>query len=403
MSNMQIYKRIEQAVIVAGGRGERMRPFTDAHPKPLYPVCGKPFISRLIDQIKTFGIKRIVILLGYLAEQVVEELGDGRKNGIEVSYDIAPVEFETGDRLIHALPLLDENFLMMYCDNYCPINFENLEDSFFKNNAAVQLSVYSNKDHYTKDNVIVNDGKVFAYDKSRKQPGLAGVDIGYALIQKTVVSSLTKNVGNFEKAVYGNLVQEGKLYATVTDHRYYSIGSFERLSLTEEFFKEKKVVFLDRDGTINVKPPRACYVEKPEDFIWIPGAIEAIKELNDHGVITILITNQPGIARGNITKEELDAIHAKMQADLKEYGAKIDHIYCCFHDWDEGCDCRKPKPGLLYQAQKDLSLDLTKCVFFGDDERDMEAGKAAGCRSIVIDETNTLLKAVQHYFFEIDG
>lgn len=398
-----MHNRIKQAVIVAGGRGERMRPFTDAHPKPLYPIYGKSFISRLIDQIKTFGIKRIVILLGYLAEQVMEELGDGSKNNVEITYDIIPAEFETGDRLVHALPLLDNNFLMMYCDNYCPIDFKKLEESFFKNNAAVQLSVYSNKDHYTRDNVIVNGCKVFAYDKSRKQSGLAGVDIGYAIIQKTIISSLTKDVGNFEKAVYSNLVQEGKLYAIVTDHRYYSIGSFERLPLTEEFFKEKKVAFLDRDGTINVKPPKACYVEKPEDFIWIPGAIEAIKLLNNHGVITILVTNQPGIARGKMKKEDLAAVHAKMQFDLDQHGAKIDHIYCCLHDWDDGCDCRKPKPGLLYQAQKELSLDLTKCVFFGDDERDIEAGNSAGCKSIMINESNTLLKAVQQYCSEMDG
>lgn len=102
-------------------------------------------------------------------------------------------------------------------------------------------------------------------------------------------------------------------------------------------------------------------------------------------------------------KEDLAAVHAKMQFDLDQHGAKIDHIYCCLHDWDDGCDCRKPKPGLLYQAQKELSLDLTKCVFFGDDERDIEAGNTAGCKSIMINESNTLLKAVQQYCSEMDG
>ena len=96
-------------------------------------------------------------------------------------------------------------------------------------------------------------------------------------------------------------------------------------------------------------------------------------------------------------KNFLDVRSEKMQSDLEEYGCRIDHIYYCPHGWDDGCECRKPKPGLLYDAQHDLSLDLRKCVLFGDDERDVMAGNAAGCDSVMVSEDYPLLQAVREY------
>ena len=390
---------VKQAVILAGGKGERLKPFTDTMPKPMYPIDGIPFIARLIEQIKGFGIDSVVILLGYMADKVVNFLGDGTQYGVNITYDITPVEYDTGDRLLHAKAKLDDRFLLMYCDNYCPIDFPRLVKEANENNAIIQMSVYSNKDGYTKNNIRMNtNGKlVDIYDKNRTAFGLQGVEIGYSIVNKEAIDLVSDEVRNFTKAVFPKLVSMQKLYATVTDHRYYSIGSFARMPLTEEFFKEKKVVFLDRDGTINVRAPKACYIERPEDFVWLDGAIEAIKLLNDNDVITILITNQPGIARGNLTMEDLNKIHTKMQNDLKAHGAHIDHIYYCPHNWDEGCDCRKPKPGMLYQAGRDLSLNLTECMLFGDDERDIEAANAARCMSTLVSEDYPLLEAVKDY------
>lgn len=392
-------KMVKQAVILAGGRGKRLRPFTDKHPKPLYPIDGIPFIKRLVEQIKSFGIRRIVLLVGYMAEQIIETLDDGKEAGVEISYDILPAEFDTGDRLLHAEELLDDYFLLMYCDNYCPINFTVLEEDFFKNQALIQLSVYSNKDNYTRNNILLSreSQRIEVYDKSRQAADLLGVDIGYAIVSKKILQMLVNPVGNFACALYGVLAKKGKLYATVTEHRYYSIGSYERLALTKEFFKDKRAAFIDRDGTLNIRPPKACYIEKPENFIWLPGAIKAVKMLNDAGYLTILFTNQPGVARGNLTMEDLNAIHEKMNRELAEEKAHIDYIYCCVHDWNEGCDCRKPKPGLLYQAQRDLSLNLMNAVVFGDDERDMEAGRSADCKTVRITDEYPLLTAVKEY------
>ena len=117
--------------------------------------------------------------------------------------------------------------------------------------------------------------------------------------------------------------------------------------------------------------------------------------LKEAGYRLILITNQPGIARGNLTEETLAEIHHKMQADLAKIGAGIDAIYYCPHNWEEGCECRKPKPGMLFQAQRDFSLNLRECIMIGDDERDMQAAHAAGCRGILVDNSYTLRHAVE--------
>lgn len=396
--------KINQAVILAGGYGTRLKPFTDTNPKPMYPFEDKPFLEYLIEQIKDFGIKNVVLLLGYLPDKIMDYFGDGSKWGVNIQYSVTPVEFETGLRLKEAYSsgLLCEHFLLMYCDNYCPVNFNKLVREYWKNDAHMQLTAYANKDGYTKDNLIIDeDGRILVYDKTRKTENLAGVDIGYAIINRSVMELVSSENENFEKQVYPKLVEEGKLFATVTEHRYYSVGSWERIKLTENFFGGRKVIFLDRDGTLNVRPPKACYIESPDDFVWLPGAREAVKKLKENGYEIVLISNQPGIARGRLTEQALEDIHRKMQNELKEVGANIDHIYYCPHNWDEGCECRKPKPGMLFSAQKDLSIDLTKCWMIGDDERDMHAGGDAGCKCILVSEQHPLSEAVD-FILKID-
>lgn len=389
-------KTINQAVILAGGLGTRLKPFTDKSPKPMYPFNGKPFIEYLVKQIKSFGIDNILILLGYLPEKIMDYLQDGSAYGVNISYDITPVEYNTGDRLLHAQELIESQFLLMYCDNYCPIDFDKLYRDYENNHALIQFTAYENKDGYTKSNLLIEDGQIKIYDKKRATPNLQGVDIGYAIVNKQVFEFVTDQNMNFEATVYPNLVEQGKLFATETKHRYYSVGSWERIKLTEQFFNNMPTVFLDRDGTLNQRPPKACYVENPEQFIWLEGAKDAVRLLKESGYRLILVSNQPGIARGNLSDNMLGQIHAKMQSDLKqETGYQIDAIYYCPHNWDDGCECRKPKSGMLYQAQKDYSLNLSECVLIGDDDRDIEAGENAGCKCIKVTRQYNLLQAVK--------
>lgn len=387
--------KIKQAVIFAGGLGERLKPFTETNPKPMYPFQGKPFIEYLVEQIVSFGIKDIIILLGYLPEKVTGYLGDGSRYGAKINYCITPVEYDTQFRLKAAAEDLQDEFLMMYCDNYCPINFERLVKAYEENGAWIQFTAYANLDGYTKNNLRIGDGgQVLVYDKKRTQPDLQGVDIGYAIVSKKVLSLMSDQNENFEAVVYPQLVERGLLYAMVTEHRYYSIGSFARIELTEEFLSGQKYIFLDRDGTLDVRPPKACYVEKPEDFIWLPGAKEAIKKLKDAGYFIILVSNQAGIAMGRMTDEDVALVNEKMQDDLLAIGACIDAIYYCPHGWDSTCSCRKPRPGMLYQAQKDYSINLPECYLIGDDERDIQTAENADVKGILVDENYTLLDAV---------
>lgn len=387
--------KIKQAVIFAGGLGERLKPFTETNPKPMYPIQGRPFIEYLVEQIVSFGIRDIVILLGYLPEKVTEYLGDGSRYGAKITYCITPVEYDTQFRLKAAEGDLQDEFLMMYCDNYCPVNFERLVRAYEENGAWIQFTAYANLDGYTKNNLkIAEDGQVLTYDKKRTQPDLQGVDIGYAIVSKKVLSLMSDQNENFEAVVYPQLVKQGLLYASVTQHRYYSIGSFARIELTQEFLSGQKYIFLDRDGTLDVRPPKAQYVEKPEDFIWLPGAREAVKKLKDAGYFIILVSNQAGIAMGKMTDEDVARVNEKMQDDLLEIGACIDAIYYCPHGWDSTCSCRKPKPGMLYQAQKDYSINLPECYLIGDDERDIQTAENADVKGILVNEEYTLLDAV---------
>lgn len=387
---------VEQAVILAGGLGTRLAPFTDTAPKCMYPFDEHPFIDYLIRQIRNWGIRDVLLLLGYMPDKIIDYLGDGSQYNMYIEYDISPVEYETGMRLKQAVNKIQNNFLLMYCDNYCPVDFIQLCNDFRQHGAMIELSAYENMDGYTKSNLrLTKDGKVEVYDKKRVISDLAGVDIGYAIINKQVLEMLPDENCNFEAKIYPKLLAEGTLYATVTKHRYYSVGSWQRIKLTQDFFEGKPAVFLDRDGTINEKPPQACYVEKPEQFIWLNGAKEAIKMLNENGYRVILITNQPGIARGRLTRGELYNIHDKMEKELEAFGGHLDAIYFCPHNWDEGCECRKPKPGMFFQAQKDFSLDLTRCIMIGDDERDIEAGNRAGCYSIQVTEERRLIDIVK--------
>lgn len=144
-----------------------------------------------------------------------------------------------------------------------------------------------------------------------------------------------------------------------------------------------RAVFLDRDGTIAKDVP---YCSRPEDFELLPGAGTAIRLLNERGLKVIIITNQSGIARGYFTEEVLERIHHKMRRDLERFGAHIDAIYYCPHHPDDGCQCRKPKPGLIHQAARDHGVELSKSFFIGDKPLDIEAGHSAGCKVVLISD-----------------
>lgn len=147
-------------------------------------------------------------------------------------------------------------------------------------------------------------------------------------------------------------------------------------------FAMNKAVFLDRDGVINYDSP--YYIKSPDEFIFIPGSIEAIVKLNQAGYKVGIATNQSGLSRGLYDRATLDAIHQKMCKAIEENGGKIHHIEFCPHLPDAGCECRKPKPGMLISLAKKLEVSLSEVYFVGDKQTDVEAARAAGARPIFI-------------------
>ena len=387
---------VKQAVILAGGLGTRLRPLTYTNPKPMVLVNNRPYLEYLIELLIQNGISEIVLLLGYLHEKIVDHFGDGSNFGIRIKYSIGDVSFETGKRIKYAENLIHDHFLLMYCDNYWPLNLEALTEFHNKKETAATVTAYTNKDSITRNNIFVDEkGYVVKYDKSRKDKNLNGVEIGFFIIDKKVLNLMPNNNFSFERVILPQLIEKRQLSGYLTDHKYYSIGNPERLLLMGNFLQPKKVIFIDRDGVINKKAPKAEYVKSWDEFTFLPGSVEAMKLLSQHGYKIFIITNQAGIARGAMTENDLKNIHENLERELEKYNVKIEGIYYCPHGWNDGCECRKPKPGMLFQAAREHDLDLSKTLFIGDDERDLQAGNAAGCRTVLVDSELSLLKVVK--------
>ena len=143
-----------------------------------------------------------------------------------------------------------------------------------------------------------------------------------------------------------------------------------------------KAVFVDRDGVINRN--RADHVKSWDEFVFLPNAVEALTELSRHGMRTVILTNQAAINRGIVSRRVIDDIHARMIALLQDAGARVEGVFCCPHRPEEHCSCRKPRPGLLLQAAEQLGIDLESSYLIGDALSDVAAGRAVGCKTILV-------------------
>ena len=233
---------VKQVVILAGGIGTRLRPLTYKIPKPMIELNNKPFLEYLIDLLKENGIKEVILLLGYLPKKIKEYFGNGSNFGIKIRYSIGDVSFESGKRIKDAGELLDNYFLLMYCDNYWPLDLKKLIEYYEKKKVLASITIYTNKDNFTKSNIKINDnGYVTLYDRERKEKNLSGVEIGFYIINKKVLDIIPDTNLCFEKEIIPKLIHKKQLVGYLTDHRYYSISKIERLPITEKFLKPKKM------------------------------------------------------------------------------------------------------------------------------------------------------------------
>lgn len=237
---------IKQAVILAGGRGERLRPITDTIPKPMAPSNGIPFLDYLLESIVQVGISRVLLLVGYCHDVIIRHCNRIPPQKLKIQYSIGAVEDQTGRRLVNAYDLLEDHFLLLYGDNFWPIELEAMTRHYLRKKARVSTTVFSNVqgtgEYGVHNNIEVGeDGFVNRYDKKRQSVGLNGVDIGYFIVDKKILDPTVSSNISFEENVLPDLVAQRQLVAYVTDKQYYYITDTRSLNNFERVVREQAI------------------------------------------------------------------------------------------------------------------------------------------------------------------
>lgn len=405
-------KNIDVAVIMAGGKGSRLLSITnDEIPKPMVPVDGKPLLEYQVEKLKTYGIKKIVMIVGHLGEKIVDHFKDGKDFGVEIDYIFEKEPLGTAGAFYYLKDKIDaKDFMLVFGDIFFDMDFDRMEDFHFKNSALTTLLAHPNGHPYDSDLIQTDDtGRVIGFDSKHNVRDYwydNMVNAGMYIINKRLLDLVKEPVKtDFEKDILANQVKLGaNIYAYHTPEYVKDVGTVDRINATVEELKsgliqsknlknKQRAIFLDRDGTMNVSKG---FISKADDLELIPGTIDAIKAINKSGALAIVITNQPVIARGECSFEELHNIHNKLKTFLGEKGAFVDDIFYCPHHPDKGfdgevpelkfdCECRKPKTGMIEEAVKKYNIDLSKSYMVGDSTMDLETARNAGIKSVLVD------------------
>lgn len=381
-------KQIEQAVILAGGLGARLRPLTNDRPKPMVEVNGKPFLEHLLLQLKAQGIQRVLLLTGYLHQVIEDYFADGACIGMEVSYCHGAVEWDTGRRLFRARPWLDPHFFLLYADNYLNYRLTDLVKAYQAQSAPVSLVVVPKEG----GNIRLDERSVVTlYDQSRRATGLNYVELGFMCVDRQVIDAIDDETNPSFTATLTRLAQQQNIVAYRVFDQYYSISDPQRLALTAHYLQPKKLVLLDRDGTLNVKAKQGHYITDTAEFVLIQKHIMALKKLAAAGFEFLVVTNQAGLATGDLSQSALCDIHDKLHQELAIEGITLRQIYVAGAHWQDQADWdRKPNPGLFFRLSREHALCLGQTWYIGDDPRDMQAARNAGCRGLFLGDVAQL-------------
>lgn len=413
-----------KTVIMAGGKGTRIASVASDVPKPMIKICGKPILEHQIENLKACGLKDIILVIGYLGDAIKEYFGDGSKCGVTITYFEEDYPLGTAGALFK-MPQLTEDFLLLCGDVIIDVDFNRFIAFHKTNKAWASLMAHPNGHPYDSSLLVtevvpptipggmpqdthrvvrwMNKEDERLYYKNRVN---AGIELlSPELLRETMKHFVPRHSESPDKVdldrdVLKSNIKSGRIFAYDTPEYIKDMGTPDRFYETEKDIasglvyarnlkNKQKAIFLDRDGTLNKE---AGFITKLEQFELLPSAAEAVRRINKAGYLAIVVTNQPVVARGDCTFEELQAIHEKMETELGKTDAFVDAIYVCPHHTDKGfdgerpeykcdCSCRKPKPGMLLQAAKDFNIDLNSSYMIGDSYRDIEAGKNAGVKA----------------------
>ena len=403
-----------QAVIMSGGKGTRLAAVTKDIPKPMVPIDGKPLLEYQIENLKDNGVNNIILIIGHLGNVIQEYFGDGSSFGVDIRYYCEETPLGTAGALSQVKELLEDTFFLVFGDLFININYERFLNFHRNNNALITLFTHPNSHPYDSDIVITDDkNKVigWSYKKDIRTEDFQNlVNAGIYVMQKSVVDEVVnlqrkkgENKVDLEKELIIPLISSFRIYAYHSTEYVKDIGTPDRLKkVTADYLNgvceqrnlkhKQKCIFLDRDGTIN---KYVGFLRTTEQVELEPRAAEAIRLINESGYLAIVITNQPVIARGECSFEELTHIHNRIYTLLGDEGAYLDSLYFCPHHPDKGfdgevlelkcdCCCRKPKIGMLKEAERDYNLDLSNSWFIGDTTIDVQTGKNAGTHTIML-------------------
>jgi D,D-heptose 1,7-bisphosphate phosphatase len=376
-----------QCVILVGGLGTRLGERTKLTPKPLLDVGGAPFLETLFGEARRRGFEDFLLLAGHRSEAVVSFLSERAiesRFACRVELSVEPAPLGTGGALVHALPRLAEDFLLLNGDTWFDFNWLDLVMRARRDGAggAMSLRVVAEPDRYE---TVELDGSLVRAIRPRGQPlASAWINGGVYYFTRAAIEGFG-SPSSLESDILPKLAAREILRAYPYTGFFIDIGVPESLAAAATLVprqRRRPAVFLDRDGVLNVDHG---YVHKPGQIEWVPGAREAVKLLNDAGYYLFVVTNQAGVAKGHYQEEAIGELHRWMAAELAGAGASIDDWrYCPFHP--EGSvpafraahNWRKPNPGMLLDLFEHWPIEREGSCLVGDKASDIEAAEAAG-------------------------
>ncbi len=396
------------AAIVAGGRGERLGPLTDRIPKPLLKISGKPILEHQINLLQQYGITDIYILIGYLGQQIKDYFGDGMSFGVSIEYFQEENPLGTSGCLNVLRDKIQDDFLVVYGDILFDFTLDDLT-SFHKEKGGVGTLVVHPNDHpYDSDLVTMDENhRIISFLPKNNKPQYYGnlVNAAFFCLSPIVLNHIPEGMpSNFEKDVFPKMLgNSSALYGYKTAEYIKDAGTFDRLEKIKKDFLSGKVlrnskkykrpaIFIDRDGTLIRK---VNLLHKDSDLELFSFSASAVRKINNSDFLSILVTNQPVVARNLCDVSAIIRIHNRLETLLGREGIYLDEIYFCPHHPNKGfpeenkvfkidCDCRKPKIGMIKRAVKEYNIDIESSWFIGDTSTDIKTGKNARMKTILV-------------------